>query len=234
LQAFAEKGMSRRIYFVRHGETEANRQQPALLQGCRLDWPLSPRGRWQAERVRDVLAHVPVRAVISSPLRRAVETATIVAQPHGLQVACVAALRECDVGRWEGKSWEEIRQQDPEQYALFHQRPDLYGYPEGETFQQVAERIFPALEEIFTSYPSGDLVVVWHHTVGRIYLACLLGIGASKARVLTLDNGSISVVEEHRGSLRPRTINFCLHLSPFPWAEAVAPTNHSKDEPATG
>src|SRR5262245_19291010 len=107
------------LYLIRHGATEANLARPPLLQGCRHDLPLAPLGIRQAEATRDFLAIRPVDSCYCSPMRRAVQTATIVAAPHGLAPVPLEALTECDVGRWEGLDWETIRAREPESFRQF-------------------------------------------------------------------------------------------------------------------
>src|SRR5215210_5471838 len=97
------------LYLIRHAATPANLQTPAKLQGCRTNPDLHPVGVRQAAATRDFLAIRPIDFVYSSPLRRSLRTAEIIAEPHGLNPVAVEALTECDVGAWEGRSWEEIK-----------------------------------------------------------------------------------------------------------------------------
>ena len=102
------------LFLIRHAATAANLMTPARLQGRRTDPDLAPVGLRQAAVTRDFLAIRAVEAIYSSPLRRALQTATVVAEPHGLTPVVVPDLTECDVGAWEGKSWEEVKASDPE------------------------------------------------------------------------------------------------------------------------
>src|SRR5579859_4756073 len=109
------------LYLIRHGATEANLAKPARLQGRRSNPPLARLGIRHAEVTRDYL---PVRAIdhcYCSPLLRAVQTAAIVAKPHGVVPEPLAALTECDVGRWEGLDWQTIRYLDADGYKRFHE-----------------------------------------------------------------------------------------------------------------
>src|SRR5207253_3704087 len=125
------------LYLLRHGATEANLADPPRLQGRRHNPPLARLGVRQAEATRDFLAIRPVDHCYCSPLLRAVQTAKIVALPHGLKPKLVAALIECDVGRWEGVDWETIQRAEPVAYQRFMAHPGQYGYPEGESFGDV-------------------------------------------------------------------------------------------------
>src|SRR5262249_14892521 len=146
------------------------------LQGRNHNPPLARLGIRQAEATRDLLAIRPIDYCYCSPLVRAVQTAEIVAAPHGLKPLPLTALTECDVGRWEGLDWQTIRSQDAEAYERFMQRPGDFGYPGGDSFRDVYERVSRALEELLTSHEGQALLVVGHHVVNRTYLAGLMGL----------------------------------------------------------
>ncbi len=111
------------MYLLRHGATAANLEKPAKLQGRGVDHPLSSLGIRQAELTRDCLALNDFAACYTSPMQRAIKTAQIIVKPHGLRPHIVKKLTECDVGSWEGKSWEEIAEEYPLDYKLFMQDP---------------------------------------------------------------------------------------------------------------
>jgi broad specificity phosphatase PhoE len=185
---------------------------PPILQGRKLDPPLAKLGVRQAEATRDFLAIRPVDHCYSSPLRRAMETAAIVAAPHGLIPQPLNALVECDVGRWEGLDWQTIRNRDPEAYRLYMSDPGRFGYPDGESFLEVYERVSAALEKLFAIHAGQTILVVAHHVVNRTYLAGLLGLGMEQARTVTLDNCGISVVIRGEEETTVTTLNAAFHL----------------------
>src|SRR5436309_5333072 len=111
--------MKTTLYLIRHAATEANLARPPRLQGCRQDPPLARLGVRQAETTRDFLAIRPIDSCYCSPLLRAVQTATIIAAPHGIEPKPMDALTECDVGRWEGLDWQTIRSRDADAYEKF-------------------------------------------------------------------------------------------------------------------
>lgn len=200
------------LYLLRHGATPANLMKPAKLQGRGVDTDLAPVGLRQAHLTRDYLALQPFAAVYSSPLRRALQTAQIVAEPHNLAPNLVPELTECDVGHWEGKSWEEIAISDAEAYAKYHADPGLNGYLGGENFTQVRDRGTAALNAILERHAGQRVLVVSHHIVNRTYLAGVLGLPASRARAVALDNCSISVVTVEKGKATLTTLNAVFHL----------------------
>jgi broad specificity phosphatase PhoE len=200
------------LYLIRHGATEANLVRPALLQGRRNDPPLAPLGIRQAEATRDLLAIRPIDHCYCSPLIRAVQTADIVAGPHGLTPQTIDDLTECDIGDWEGLDWATIRSLHPEEYKRFHANPGRNGYPGGESFRTVHARSAPIIERLMREHVGEAVLVVAHHVVNRTYLAGLLGLSVDQARQVTLDNCGISVVVREGDKTTVTTLNAAFHL----------------------
>ncbi len=200
------------LYLIRHGATEANLARPARIQGRRTDTPLARLGVRQAEATRDFLAIRPIDHCYCSPLLRARQTAAIVAVPHGLEPRPVEELTECDVGRWEGLDWQTIHALDPDDYRRFHANPAQFGYPGGESFLDVHDRVAPLLDDLLRRHAGEAILVVGHHVVNRTYLACLLGLPPGQARQVKLDNCGISVVLHGDGSTTVTTLNAAFHL----------------------
>lgn len=200
------------LYLIRHGATEANLVRPARIQGRRHDPPLAPAGVRQAEATRDLLAALPLDRAYCSPLLRAVQTAAIVAAPHGLAPQPLEPLTECDVGDWEGLDWETIRGRDAEGYERFHANPAQFGYPGGESLADVHGRAAPCLDGLLCRHAGESILVVGHHVVNRTYLAGLLGLGPERARQVVLDNCGVSVVVREGDTARVATLNAAFHL----------------------
>lgn len=200
------------LYLIRHGATDANLARPARIQGRRHNPPLARLGVRQAEATRDFLAIRPIDHCYCSPLLRAVQTAAIVAAPHGLSPQPMETLTECDVGRWEGLDWQTIHTQDADGFQRFHANPAEFGYPGGESFRDVHERVAPALDELLCQHAGQSILVVAHHVVNRTYLAGLLGLTLDQARQVTLDNCGISVVVRDGARTAVNTLNAAFHL----------------------
>jgi broad specificity phosphatase PhoE len=207
-----EAGMKTVLYLMHHGATETNLTGPPVLQGRRYNPPLAPLGIRQAEATRDFLAIRPMDRCYSSPLQRALDTAAIVAAPHGLSPIPLEALMECDVGRWEGLDWQTIRSRDGEAYRRFMEDPANHGYPEGESLADVYRRVQPALEELLSRHAGDTILVLSHRTVNRAYLAGLLGLTPDQARHVSQDNCGISVVIREGAETTVSTVNAAFHL----------------------
>jgi broad specificity phosphatase PhoE len=204
------------LYLVRHAATAVNLAVPARLQGRRTDPPLAPFGVRQAQATRDLLATRPIHACFCSPLRRAVETAAIIAAPHGLTPVVIAELTECDVGRWEDLSWDTIRERDPAAYERYMADPSSVPYLDGESFGDVFNRAAPVLDRLVIDHAGRVIVVVSHHVVNRTYLAHHLGLPIRLARQVSLDNCGVSVVTRESGRTAVATLNATFHLPPPP------------------
>src|SRR5712691_719537 len=125
--------MSLRIFLLRHGETDWNRER--RHQG-RTDTPLSEIGRTEAEAAARERKEHPIKAVYASPLRRARDTAAVIATSHGLEVERDEAFEELRFGRWEGLTLDESRAGDAELFEAWLKTPHLVAPPEGESLAQ--------------------------------------------------------------------------------------------------
>jgi len=200
------------LYLVRHAATANNLERPPRLQGRLVDLELSPQGRDQAARTAALLQDRPIAAIYASPLRRAHETARIIAAPHRVTVELVAELSEADVGDWEGRTWREIERDDPAGYRDFMSDPERHGYAGGENLAQVRSRAIPALERLLAAHVGEAIVAVSHNVVNRTYLAHLLGLDIALGRKVPQDNGGVNLVEYRAGKTKPVSINAIFHL----------------------
>ena len=139
------------ILLVRHGETGWNRAR--RVQG-HSDTPLNETGRAQARALAAELAGEHIDAVYSSDLARAYETARIVADGRGLGVTAVRDFRERHFGTWEGMT----------DYEVLERFPQAANGPWGdaETVDEMAQRVFAAVQRIADAHPDGRVLVVSH------------------------------------------------------------------------
>jgi broad specificity phosphatase PhoE len=200
------------LYLVRHGATDANLRQPYVLQGRGIDLALSPTGVQQAERVAGLLAHRTVCAVYASPMRRALETARAVATRCSLDVIVRDELVECNVGRWEGLSWEGIRERFPQECADFQRDPSRFPYLGGESYSDVARRVVPVLEQLLEQHQGERFVVVAHNIVNRVSVATFLGFDLSRAKEIQQANGGVNVIRRENGRAQLVSLNSEFHL----------------------
>lgn len=159
------------ILLARHGESDWN--AAGRWQG-HADRPLTERGRAQARALERRLAGTELDAIYSSDLERARETARIVAEPRGLEVHELPALREVDVGSWSGLTRVEAEQGFPEGYARWVAGGE--GWNDGETYTQLSERVVHGVLGLAADHPGARLLVVSHGGAIRVVHAAALGI----------------------------------------------------------
>jgi probable phosphoglycerate mutase len=169
---------------------------------------LDERGRRQADAIAAHIARLPrIDAVISSPLRRARETAQALVSRIGRTVEINENLAETDFGVWEGLTIEEAHLESPDVLADWLQHPDV-APPSGESFQQVEIRTLRALDEILAQRSGQRLVLVSHVTPIKILLRLALGAPQETMFRFHLDTASLSAVDYHAdGTSTVRLIN---------------------------
>lgn len=164
-----------RIYLIRHGATSLSAED-RFSGGTEVD--LSETGRWQAALLAKRLAGDRICAIYCSPMRRTVETASILCQPYQAQPILRDGLREIHHGRWEMMSRAEVEAQHPEEYASWQQDPFTFAPEGGESGVMVMARALPVIREIVLSHSGETVAVVSHKATIRLILCGLLGIDA--------------------------------------------------------
>lgn len=186
------------IFLARHGESDwnvANR-----FQG-HTDRPLTERGREQANVLADLVAEEKVEAIYTSPLRRARETAEIVGARAGLDAVSLPELQEVDTGSWSGLSRAEVRKRFPEGFARWLAGGS--GWEDGESYEQMAQRVVRALRSIAARHPEGRVLVVSHGGPIRAIHAAADGVPIDEYRRLrpVEPNARLSAVAVENGRL---------------------------------
>ena len=167
--------MITRLYLIRHGATELSAED-RFAGGTDVD--LSSQGRWQAERLSIRLADDKIVAIYCSPMRRTVETASIVARPHGLTPIPRDELREIHHGGWETLRRDEVEDRFPEEYAAWQEDPFTFAPRGGESGLSVMARALPVIREIVSRHRGENVAVVSHKATIRLLISSLLGFDA--------------------------------------------------------
>jgi broad specificity phosphatase PhoE len=154
------------LILIRHGETEWN--NIGRYQG-QADPPLNPRGRQQAAGLAEKLAGAQPDMLYTSPLRRALETAEIVAERLHIPVYQEARLKEIHQGDWQTRLRSEIEALYPELFQRWESEPWEVTPPGGEHLRQVQVRVYAAVDEILACHPGKRIGLVAH----RIPIALL-------------------------------------------------------------
>jgi broad specificity phosphatase PhoE len=167
--------MTTRVLLIRHGATVLSAED--RFAGS-TDVLLSDEGRAQARALGERLADAELAAVYASPMQRTVDTASLVAAPHGLALTTDAGLREIDHGRWEQLTRREVEARFPEEYSNWEADPFTFAPEEGESGLSVMARALPVLRRIVVAHAGKTVAVVSHKATIRLVLCSLLGIDA--------------------------------------------------------
>ena len=184
--------MSQILFLIRHGLTTWNVEHriPGKLPGIEL----TDIGREQAKRLAEALVVLPLSAIISSPLERAVETAEYLTQGRGLTIQLEPDLMDIELGRWSGQNRDELFKSDPV-WTAFVRNPTV-GPEDVETFPALQQRVVAAVERWLKKESTGAYpAFVTHADVIKLLIAHYLGLEAGRARSLIIDNASVSIVE---------------------------------------
>jgi broad specificity phosphatase PhoE len=178
-----------RLYLVRHGETDLNKD--GRFRG-HADAPLNEQGKLQAAGAARVLSRVGVSNIYTSPIRRAVETATAIAVNTGARMETDEDFTDIDYGQWQGQTVEEVRGQHPDLLESWNLDPGGFSFPGGDSMLSVIERLGPAFDRLAGSPPEGAVAVVSHLAVLKLSFVVLMRLDPAYFWDVELDNGSIS------------------------------------------
>ena len=177
------------IYFVRHGETVLTPTRKFSGTGA-LDPELVQDGLDQAELVAEEAVKLGAEVLIASPLNRTRQTAEAIARTTGLEIIFDEAWFELSFGSWDGKSIEEVKEEEPDAYQAWL-NSTAYAPGGGESWDQATVRIEEALEKLVAEYPGKKIIVVTHN--GVIKTAVRLAIGAPAEAVFHVDAAPCSI-----------------------------------------
>lgn len=179
-----------KFYLLRHGQTRWNIE--GKIQG-KTDIPLNEAGLSQAGFLAAAMEGCGAKALYSSPLLRARQTAEEVAEKTGLTVRVLPELQEVDFGLWEGNNWAFIGQNYPEDYKKWEINPAGTTPTGGEDRRSCQERIRNAVEQVIKESAGGDVIIVAHGGI-LVYIISYLLRNQSEKREIIVKNASISVI----------------------------------------
>jgi probable phosphomutase (TIGR03848 family) len=212
------------VVLLRHGRTTAN--ATGVLAGRTSGVHLDETGRQQATRAADRLAHVPLAALVTSPLVRCRETATAVAaaQTQALKVGQEHGLIECDYGEWQGRALKELAKE--KLWGMVQQQPSAAGFPGGETMRAMQSRAVDAIRRHDASVEAergagAVWVAVSHGDLIKAILADALGMHLDLFQRIQVDPASISIIRFTPG--RPFVLATNTHEGDLKWL--AAPTH---------
>ncbi len=166
--------MRKDFYIFRHGETDYNREK--RWQGCGIDTELNENGLKQAEKLIETLEPKNLQIIYSSPLKRAMKTAEIVAEALGVEVKIIKDLREANLGETEGMRKDEVAVRFQEVFDLWYNEEKDYvdiAFPGGETKRQIHQRMINVLENLLKT--KENVIGIASHGSSIRYLLFFLG-----------------------------------------------------------
>ncbi len=185
--------MATKLIFIRHGESEANRDK--RFTGQSNAFALTERGHAQAQAAADFLAGEAITAVYASDLRRAYDTACHVAKVHRLSVTPDSGFREIFAGEWEGKRFDDLPTLYPEDFGVWLSDIGRAVCPNGESVAELQARVRVALEHLVRHHPGETVVIGTHATPIRVMQCIWQGVPLSEMKnVPWVPNASITTV----------------------------------------
>jgi broad specificity phosphatase PhoE len=202
-----------RILLIRHGETDWNRN--GRFQG-RSDLALNQKGRDQAHALALALKDESLTAIYSSPLTRALETASFIKDFHpSVPLFEEEGLVEMNLGEFEGMEAQRWVVEYPDFIKRWRDTPASIAMPGGESLQEVQTRAIRTLERITSRYPSeSTLLLCSHNFVNRTLLCYALDIPLDRFREVRQEIAALNVLYAQGQQFRAEVVNECSHLEP--------------------
>jgi alpha-ribazole phosphatase len=189
--------MATTLYLIRHGATEGNEKEKRYKGS--IDVPISEKGIRQveacAEFIRSTLDGAPLSAVYSSPLSRAYRSAEILAEPFGLSPVIIPDMRERHFGKWEGLTFNEIRDQYPDEFDAWVKNPVKHCPVGGESTIDVYHRVVNALDLILMCHGDGEkIALAGHGGVNRVILCHVMSIPLENIFRIEQANAGVNII----------------------------------------
>ena len=198
-----------RIYLVRHGTTDWNKEE--IFRG-RAECQLNETGKAEGKALAGYFEDVPIAGIYSSPLSRAMETARPTAESKGREVVPDPAFTDLDFGAWQGLPLKEAKEKYPDLYRLWREQPGVVSFPQGENLTQVRNRTWEGLIRLAEGNPQRTILIVTHRVVTKVLICAALGLDHSHFWQMKQDSTAINCFEYSRGNFHIALINDTCHL----------------------
>lgn len=200
------------IILIRHGENDYVKK--ARMAGRLPGVHLNERGKAQAQALAEKLANAPIKAIYSSPLERAIETATPLAEALKLEIQIRPGLIETDIGEWTGHTLKSLRRLKI--WRTVQAAPSLFRFPGGESFAETQHRICREIEAICAEHEPKDLIAcVTHADPIKLAAAYFIGLPLDHFQRLSVAPASITVLSIGETSSQLINLNYDLSFN-FP------------------
>lgn len=193
--------MPTRVYLVRHGATSLTAEDRFAGSS---DVTLSDEGRRQVASLAERLKNETLDAIYASPLIRTMETARILATPHGLTPIAEPGLQEIDYGHWEGLSRSEVERDHAAEYEIWQEDPFTIAPAGGESGVNVLNRALPVMRRIVEAHRHRAVLVVSHKGTNRLLISSLLGFDMRGYRDRLDQSPAALSILDFMNEVRPR------------------------------
>jgi broad specificity phosphatase PhoE len=190
------------IMLIRHGDTDWNVKE--IFRG-HVDVELNETGIKQAQLLAKYLEDIPMEAIYSSPLKRALKTAEIIAGFHHIDIIASRQLIDFDYGEWQGLSHDAVKDKYKALYKDWLNKPHLVSIPKGESLDDIRIRAMKLVNGVIARY-QGNVALVSHRIINKVIICALLGLDNSHFWNIKLDTCGITtfmydgkrfILEEH-------------------------------------
>jgi len=200
-----------RLFLVRHGETAWNRDK--RIQGARSNTPLNQSGFEQADRLANLLRQEGLDAAYSSPLKRAMDTAQVIAKECRIPLSVVPEFREIDAGELDGLTTREMGSRYATFWEDWSQGDPSTRLPSGESLEELQNRAWWAVERILERHVDGAAVMVAHMFTNMVVIAKAIDLDLRHVLHLRQDTAAVNIVEFSTQRNVLTLLNDTCHLS---------------------
>ena len=200
-----------RLLIARHGETDFNKN--GLMQGRGIDAPLNDRGVKQAKKLASYLRNYETDLLVSSNLKRAIQTASYYSESNGISLKKSSALDEMDFGDFEGRSYDDIITELAYIDKAWRRGEIEKKIPGGESPLSVYERASTEILTMIKEQEHGLITLVIHGRLMRILFSEWLGFGIKNMHLIEHENGAVNQFVYKNGSFNVVYLNKTTHLN---------------------
>jgi alpha-ribazole phosphatase len=194
----------RKIYLVRHGQTNANVEKKYCGQ---TDVNLNHKGLKDAASIAKVLKDTSIDAIVSSDLKRTLKTAELINEYHHLKIELIPEFREINFGKFENLTFKEIGEKFPKEKEKMIKEKVNYNFLEGESLNQLHARVVGSFNQLLKEKPNENLLIVSHGGVIRMILTEILSGDINNYWSIEVDNTRISTIIDNDGFLYLKNLN---------------------------
>ena len=199
-----------RLFLIRHGDT-IDEETKRVFKGT-SDIPLSDKGRARLQKASQFLTHFNFDHIYTSALSRCIESGNIIAAQHNMKTEIADAFNEINFGIWEGRSFEEIDEENPTEFRRWVKDPDIHTPPQGEPLVNAQLRSVGIFKEMINRHRGQNIAIVTHAGILRLIFASILGMKISAIFRIAQDYGCINIIDIYRDDIPViKLLNFTLY-----------------------